>query len=154
MVEKQRKKSIPTEERERAHGTYEQKYIHKYSEFLFSYNLHQTGKNWENTPSQGYGYFRCENIRATNSKHEKDKTPTLKESGDRSYRFNHSNRNRHVNEPSTATCMILTIENITSPSSAPGNWLYINLLTKDSLVKENWTAIWDSKKFKNSNTSW
>jgi hypothetical protein len=30
MVEKQRKKSIPTEERERAHGTYEQKYTHKY----------------------------------------------------------------------------------------------------------------------------
>jgi hypothetical protein len=30
MVEKQRKKSIPTGGRERAHGTYEQKYVHKY----------------------------------------------------------------------------------------------------------------------------
>jgi hypothetical protein len=30
VVQKQRKKSIPTEERERAQGTYEQKYIHKY----------------------------------------------------------------------------------------------------------------------------
>jgi hypothetical protein len=30
MVQKQKEKSIPTEERERAHGTYEQKYVHKY----------------------------------------------------------------------------------------------------------------------------